>query len=117
MRRYVRTRIVRIILPGIFLLSFSTLVNAAELTTFQYKSHSGDIYELRDGTVFKKTGYGYVGYMGYNQEVVFLEGDIVCMNGDQYAYKLYEVGSSYHYSKTTYSGAEAYAKFEEICGE
>lgn len=107
----------RITFIGTLLLSFSMLANAAELTTFQYKTHSGDIYELRDGTIFKKTGYGYVGYMGYNQEVIFLEGNIVCMNGEQYAYKLYEAGSSYHYSITTYSGAEAYAKFEEVCGE
>ena len=96
--------------------SFSAFAYSAELTTFQYKSHSGDIYELRDGTIFKKTGYGYVGYMGYNEEVVFLEGNIVCMNGGRYGYELYEVGSRYHYSKTTYTGAEVYAKFEEICG-
>jgi len=99
------------------IISFSAIANSAELTTFQYKSHTNDIYELRDGAVFKKVGYGYVGYMGYNQEVVFLEGDIVCLNGGQYKYKLYEVGSQYHYSKTTYLGAEAYAKFEEICGD
>jgi hypothetical protein len=98
-------------------ISFSNVANSAELTTFQYKSHTDDIYELNDGTVFKKVGYGYVGYMGYNQEVVFLEGDIVCMNGGQYKYKLYEAGRQYHYTKTTYSGSEAYAKFEEICGE
>jgi hypothetical protein len=105
------------IIIGALIFSFSVIANAVELTTFQYKSLSDDIYELNDGTVFKKTGYGYVGYMGYNQEVIFLENNIVCMNGAQYSYKLYEVGSNYHYSKTTYSGAEAYSKFEEICGE
>ena len=102
---------------GILIFTFSVVVNAAEITTFQYDSDSNDIYELKDGTIFKKTGYGYVGYMGYNAEVIFLEGNIVCMNGNQFSYKLYEVGSKFHYSKSTYTGAEAYAKFEEICGE
>lgn len=105
------------IITGVLLFSFSVITNAAELTTFQYKSHSNEIYELKDGTVFKKTGYGYVGYMGYNAEVIFIEGNIVCMNGSRYSYNLYEAGSNYHYSKTTYSGAEAYSKFEDICGE
>ena len=102
---------------GIIFFYYGVVASAVELTTFQYKSHSDDIYELKDGTVFKKTGYGYVGYMGYNAEVIFLKDNIVCMNGSQYSYKLYEVGSNYHYSKTTYSGAEAYSKFEEICGK
>ena len=104
-------------LTAVIFLSLSAAANAVELTTFQYKSHSDDIYELKDGTVFKKTAGGYVGYLGYNAEVIFLEDNIVCMNGSQYSYKLYEVGSSYHYSKTTYSGAKAYSKFEEICGK
>ena len=107
----------RRIAVGFFIFSFSVIVSAAELTTFQYKDNSNDIYELRDGTVFKKIGYGYVGYMGYNEEVIFLKGDIVCMNGGRYKYKLYELGSQHHYSITTYSGAEAYSKFEEICGD
>jgi len=63
---------------------FSVTVNAVELTIFQYKSHSDDLYELGDGTVFKKTGYGHVGYMGCKQEVIFLEGNIVCINDGQY---------------------------------
>ena len=104
-------------LTTVIFLYFSAAASAVELTTFQYKSHSDDIYELKDGTVFKKTGGGYVGYLGYNAEVIFLKDNIVCMNGSQYSYRLYEAGSNYHYSKTTYSGAEAYAKCEEICGE
>lgn len=91
--------------------------SALDLIVSTYKGHSGDIYELKDGTVFKKVGYGYVGYLGYNAEVILFDDGTVCMNGSQFKYKLYEKGRSYHYSNTTYSGAEAYAKYEEICGE
>lgn len=88
---------------------------AAELTTWQYKDSVNKIYELRDGTVFKVNS-GYVGYMGYNEEVVFMDDDTVCMNGSRFSFTLYEIGSRYHYSLQTYYGAEAFAKFEEICG-
>jgi hypothetical protein len=92
-------------------------VFALDLVVSTYEDNSGDIYELKDGTVFKKVDYGYVGYLGYNSEIILFGDGTVCMGGDQFRYELYEKGSSYHYSNTTYSGAEAYAKYEEICGE
>ena len=47
----------------------TTATNAIELETRQYDTNSGDFYETVDGTVFKTVGYGYVGYMGYHQEL------------------------------------------------
>lgn len=91
-------------------------VMAAQFETRQYESDSGDFYELKDGTVIKLTGYvGYIGYMGYAEEMAFLDGQ-VCIKGSRYDYELYERGSASHYSATTYYGAEAYAKMEEVCG-
>lgn len=98
-----------------FICSFSTV--ALEITTREYSSHSEDIYQTVDGTIFKKIGFGYVGYVGYHEEIIFLSSEEVCIDGDKYEIKVFEVGPSYHYSINTYEGAEAYAKLEEICGE
>jgi hypothetical protein len=87
------------------------------LQTYQYKSNSGDVYQTVDGTIFKKTGFGYVGYIGYHGELIFLSAQEVCMNGSKYGVKVYEWWPLSHYSLTTYQGAEAYAKYNEICGD
>jgi hypothetical protein len=90
---------------------------AAELSTREYESEKNDIYQTVDGTIFKKTSFGYVGYLGYHEEIIFISDKEVCMNGDKYDITLYELGSSTHFSISSYEGAEAYAKYEEICGE
>jgi hypothetical protein len=101
----------------VFLCLSSAAGFAVELTTRQYDNHSGDVYQTVDGTIFKKTGIGYVGYLSYHEELIFLSSTEVCMKGEKYEITIFEVGSNSHYSISQYQGAEAYAKYEEICGE
>lgn len=106
-----------ILLSCAYLFADVTTALAVEISTRQYDSHNGDIYQTVDGTIFKKTGFGFVGFLGFHQEIIFLSGEEICMNGSKYKIKVFEVGPSTHYSIDTYEGADAYAKVEEICGE
>lgn len=99
------------------LLSFSGLVHGLEVTTLECESHSDDIYKMKDGTVFEKTGYGDIGYFGYNPDVIFLDGRTVCMRGEIYSYRMQKEGARYHYSRKTYFGRDAYVKLRKTCGD
>ncbi len=94
---------------------FAFSVSAANVEVFEFKSKTDDVYELSNGAVFKTTGVGYPGYISYHQQVIFV-GHKVCLKGGMYDYELREEGRSPHYSISTYSGAEADAKYQELCG-
>ncbi|NOH21619.1 hypothetical protein [Vibrio europaeus] len=104
------------------LLVSSGFTLAADLKTYNIEDESNDILTFKDGMVLKLTGQsyaggyvGYIGYIGYSEEAIFLR-DKVCLKGKSYFYELYKEPSN-HYTQKQYSGAEAYAKVEELCGD
>lgn len=104
-------------------LALSTFVSvfASDLTSHNIEGESNKILTFKDGMVLKLTGQsyaggyvGYIGYISYSEEAIFL-GEKVCLKGKSYFYELYKKPTR-HYTQKSYSGAEAYAKVEELCG-
>jgi hypothetical protein len=72
----------------------------------QIDKKSDDIFKLVDGSVLEKTGYGYVGYVGYHEEsVLYKDGKQwqFCVNGSSFKVDVLKY-VKYHYSKSFISG-------------
>ncbi|MPX97534.1 hypothetical protein EHW61_12835 [Salinivibrio sp. VYel6] len=72
----------------------------------QIKKKSDDIFKLIDGSILEKTGYGYVGYVGYHEEsILYKDGEQwkFCVNGSSFKVDVLKY-VEYHYSKDSISG-------------
>ncbi len=46
--------------------------SSSKLCQSKISEHEGDFFELRDGSFLKKTGYGYMGYIGYAKDTLLI---------------------------------------------
>lgn len=72
----------------------------------QIDKKTDDIFKLVDGSILEKTGYGYVGYVGYHEEsILYKDGEQwkLCVNGSSYKVDVLKY-VKYHYSKDSISG-------------
>ena len=72
----------------------------------QIDKKNDDIFKLVDGTVIEKTGYGYVGYVGYREESILYKDGVqwkLCVNGSSFKVEIQKY-VKYHYSKTSING-------------
>ena len=68
--------------------------------------HNDDIFKLVDGSVLEKTGYGYVGYIGYHEDgILYKDGKQwkLCVNSSSYKVDVLKY-VKHHYSKNSIHG-------------
>ncbi|WP_298722417.1 hypothetical protein [uncultured Oceanisphaera sp.] len=68
--------------------------------------HNDDIFKLVDGSVLEKTGYGYVGYIGYHEDgILYKDGSQwkLCVNNSSYEVDALKY-VKHHYSKNSIHG-------------
>lgn len=62
-------------------------VPVSEAFAVEVEKRSDDVFDLTDGTVLRKTGAGYVGYVGYHEEGILYEESgnwIFCVSGSSF---------------------------------
>ncbi|WP_139171595.1 hypothetical protein [Modicisalibacter muralis] len=99
------------------------IMMARSLPTEAYRveieDYTDDIFVLVDGSVLKKTDYGYVGYLGFQEDaILFQDGNDwnLCVDGDMFEVELLSEGSAY-YGRDSIDGKSA-GEIEslDICG-
>jgi len=79
----------------------------AEAYEVEIDDYNDEIFELVDGAVLRKESYGYVGYVGYNEDAILYKSQSqwkLCVDGDIYDVEILSEGSKYHYSRDEISG-------------